>query len=403
MHRARIHGYSLILMGATLGTPVLTAQVSTGLDVLVEQKFAPLKGKNIGLITNHTGLSRDGKRNLDLMVTAGVSVKALFSPEHGFLGAEDRPNVSDSKDAKTGLPIYSLHTRGSYRIAPEMLTGVDTLVYDIQDVGARFYTYSCTMLYGMEVAAKNRMPFYVLDRPNPITGEHVEGPVIETGLESFVGCAPVPIRHGLTLGELARYVNGERRVGADLRVIEMKGWRRGDWWDATNLTWVDPSPNMNSLPAATLYTGTCLLESSRNFSVGRGTRVAYEQVGADWVDGPELAAFLNSRSIPGVRACAARFRPTQYRFANQWVEGVRFIVTDRDALNSVRLGLEMIHALQTLYPGKIDVAVNQRLIGSRAVVAALEAGQDPKAIERIYRADLEKFLQTRQKYLLYAR
>lgn len=403
MNSARIRSFLLILICAALGTTDLTAQVLTGLDVLVEQKFAPLKGKKIGLITNHTGLSREGKRNLDLMLNAGVSVKTLFSPEHGFLGAEDQPNVSDSKDAKTGLPIYSLHTGGRYKITPEMLEGIDAFVYDIQDVGARFYTYSCTMLYGMEVAAQSRIPFYVLDRPNPITGEHVEGPVIDPDLESFVGCAPIPIRHGLTFGELALYVNGERRVGADLRVIEMRGWRRGDWWDATGLTWLDPSPNMNSLPAATLYTGTCLLESSRNFSVGRGTRVAYEQIGADWVEGPKLAAFLNARSIPGVRAYPTRFRPSRYRFENQWVEGVRFVITDRDALNAIRLGLEMIYAVQTLYPGKIDVAVNRRLIGSKAVIAALEARKDPKEIEESFRADLQKFLQTRQKYLLYSR
>lgn len=378
-------------------------QVLTGLDVLVEQKFAPLKGKNVGLITNHTGLSRDGKRNLDLMLAAGISVKALFSPEHGFLGTEDQPNVNDSVDAKTGIPIHSLHTGETRAIAPDMLKGVDTLVYDIQDVGARFYTYSCTMLYGMETAAQNHLPFYVLDRPNPITGTHVEGPVIDRSLESFVGCAAAPIRHGLTFGELARYVNGERRIGADLRVIQMKGWHRGDWWDATNLRWVDPSPNMNSLPAATLYPGTCLLEYSRNFSVGRGTRVAYEQIGADWVDGPKLAEFLNSRSIPGVRAYPTRFRPSQYRFEGQWVDGVRFVITDRDALDSVRLGLEIIYALGTLYPGKIDVAANQSLIGSKAVVAALQAGADPKTVEQGFRADLERFLQTRQKYLLYTR
>lgn len=391
----------VLLAAATLGAQVLAGQVLTGLDVLVNQNFAPLKGKHVGLITNHTGLSRDGKRNIDLMLAAGVDVKALFSPEHGFFGAEDQPNVTNATDPKTGLPVYSLYSGKTHRITPEMLEGVDTLVYDIQDVGARFYTYSCTMLYGMEEAARNHLPFYVLDRPNPITGTHVEGPMIDSDLKSFVGCADVPIRHGLTFGELAQYVNGEKNIGADLHVIPVQGWRRGDWWDATDLTWVDPSPNMNSLPAATLYTGTCLLESSRNFSVGRGSRVAYEQVGADWVNGPRLAAFLNSRSIRGVVAYATRFRPEKYHFEGQWIEGVRFVITDREALDSVRLGLEIIYALEKLYPGKIDVQVNRRLIGSKAVMAALEAGMDPKVIEQSYRADLDKFLKAREKYLLY--
>ena len=376
-------------------------QVLTGLDVLVQQHFAPLAGKHVGLITNHTGLSRDGKRNIDLMLAAGVKLQALFSPEHGFAGVEDKPNVANSVDAATQLPIYSLHAGPQHRLTPEMLKGVDTLVYDIQDVGARFYTYSCTMIYSLQEAARARLPFYVLDRPNPITGAHVEGPIVDPDLESYVGCAAVPIRHGFTFGELAQFVNGETHLGADLHVIQMEGWKRSDWWDDTDLTWIDPSPNMNSLPAALLYPGLCLLESTQNFSVGRGTRVAYEQIGADWLDGRKLAAFLNSRSLPGVRAYPTRFRPTAYRYQNQTIDGVRFIVTDRNAFNSVRLGLEIIHAIQQLYPNNINIDVNRRLIGSKAVIAALEAGQDPATIENNYAKPLQKFLQIRQKYLLY--
>jgi uncharacterized protein YbbC (DUF1343 family) len=385
----------------TISAQARSSGVLTGLDVLVQQNFAPIKGKSIGLITNHTGLSREGKRNVDLMLAAGVHVTALFSPEHGFAGIEDQPNVSDSTDAKTGLPVHSLHSGKTHRITPEMLTGVDTLVYDIQDVGARFYTYSCTMIYSMQEAARNRLPFYVLDRPNPITGTHVEGPMIDSGLESYVGCAELPIRHGFTFGELAQYANEEQHIGADLHVIKMQGWHRGDWWDSTDLTWIDPSPNMNSLPAALLYPGTYLLEASKNFSVGRGTRVAYEQVGADWLDGRKMAAFLNARSIPGVRAYPTRFRPTAYHFEGQSIEGVRFIVTDRDVFDSVRLGLEIIYASQQLYPNKLSIEANQRLIGSKAVIAALQAGTDPKVIRRNFQPDLEKFKQTRQKYLLY--
>ncbi|MCU1262375.1 MAG: hypothetical protein JWO80_5260 [Bryobacterales bacterium] len=375
----------------------------TGLDVLVRQDFAPLKGKNVGLITNQTGLNRDGKRNIDLMLAAGVHLKVLFSPEHGILGREDQPNVGDTKDAISGLPVRSLHSGKTRRITDEMLNGVDTLVYDIQDVGARFYTYSCTMLYGMQEAASHHLPYYVLDRPNPITGTHVEGPIVDPDLESYVGCAAVPIRHGLTFGELAEFVNGERHVGADLHVVKMEGWHQSDWWDTTELTWVDPSPNMNSLPAATLYPGTCLLESSKNFSVGRGTNVAYEQIGADWMDGKKVAAYLNRRKIPGVRAYATRFQPVKYHYEGQAIDGVRFVITDREALNSVRLGLEIIAAMDELYPGKLAVEVNQRLIGSKAVVAMLKAKADPKIIEKSFQPDLERFLRTREKYLLYPR
>lgn len=377
------------------------AEVLTGLDVLVRDHFAALSGKHVGLITNHTGLNIDGKRNVDLMLAAGVQVEALFSPEHGFAGVEDQPNVADTVDTATHLHIYSLHAGPQHRITPEMLKNVDTLVFDIQDVGARFYTYSCTMLYAMQESARLHLPFYVLDRPNPITGTHVEGPVIDPDLESYVGCAPVPIRHGFTFGELAQFVNGERHVGADLHVIKMEGWKRSDWWDDTNLTWIDPSPNMNSLPEATLYPGTCLLEAVQNFSVGRGSRVPYEQIGADWLDPRLLAATLNKRGIPGVRVYPTRFRPAAYHYANQTINGVRFVITDRNSLDSVRLGLEIIHAIQQLYPGKIDIAANRRLIGSKSVIDALEAGTDPAIIEQNYSDTLNHFLQIRKQYLLY--
>ena len=239
------------------------------------------------------------------MRAAGVNVVALYAPEHGITGREDRPDIGDAKDAATGLPVFSLYDNGRYRITPEMLRGpdslhsVDTLVFDIQDAGARFYTYSCTMLYALDQAAKSRLPFYVLDRPNPITGVHVEGPLLDTGaasLESFVGCYAMPIRHGLTLGELATMANAEKKLGADLHVIKMKDWSRGDWFDSTGLVWTDPSPNLRSLNAATLYPGVAMLESSPNLSVGRGTDAPFEQIGADWIHGPELAQVLDMRS-----------------------------------------------------------------------------------------------------------
>lgn len=225
--------------------------------------------------------------------------------------------------------------------------------------------------------------------------------MLEPELASFVGYMPMPLRHGMTVGELARYFNTENRIGADLTVVRMEGWQRGDWFDSTGLTWVDPSPNMRSLNAALLYPGVALLEYSRNYSVGRGTDAPFEQVGADWIQGRELASYLNRRFIPGVRAYPTRFQPVSSRFAGQWIEGVRLVITDRESFNSARLGLELAAALLKLYPGKLDLEPNLRLIGSRAVVAALQEGQDPRLILERQREALEEFLGRRQAALLY--
>jgi uncharacterized protein YbbC (DUF1343 family)/CubicO group peptidase (beta-lactamase class C family) len=375
--------------------------VQTGLDVLEQEKFAPLKGKRVGLITNHTGFDREGKRNLDQMIAAGVRVTAVFSPEHGLTGAEDRQDVPDTKDAATGLPVWSLHYNGRYRLTPGMLRDVDTLVYDIQDAGARFYTYSCTMLYALEESAKAKLPFYVLDRPNPITGVHVEGPLLDDNLNSFVGCYPMPIRHGLTFGELATMANAERKLKADLHVVKMKNWARGDWFDSTGLEWTDWSPNMRSLNAATLYEGIAMLEYAKNYSVGRGTDSPFEQIGADWIHGPELAQFLNSRSIPGVRVYPTRFQPTSSNFKGKTIEGVRFVILNREQFNSVRLGLEIAYALQKLYPSKIDFESCRLLIGNRAVINAMKSGEDPRTIEQNVEDSLAQYQERRRHYLLY--
>ncbi len=363
-------------------------QVLTGLDVLEQQKFAPFQGKRVGLITNHTGLDRHGKRNIDVMREAGIQITALFSPEHGITGKEDRPGTPDSKDPSTDLPIWSLHNNGRYRMTPGMLNNVDVLAFDIQDAGARFYTYSCTMLYALEEASKAHLPFYVLDRPNPVTGAHVEGPMLDSDLQSFVGCYPMPVRHGLTLGELATMANSEHKLNADLHVVKMIQWQRGDWFDSTGLAWVDPSPNLRSLNAATLYDGVAMLEASRNYSVGRGTDAPFEQIGADWIRGPELAQFLNARWIPGVRVYPLR-------------SGVRFVIVNREQFNSVRLGLELANALQKLYPGKIDLESCRFLIGNRKVIDALKRGEDPRAIEQGWQEDLRTFRERRAPYLLY--
>ena len=399
---ASLTGASETLEGAGLRRMLApNHEVLTGLDVLEADKFAALEGKRIGLITNHTGLDRNGKRNVDAMREAGVRVTALFAPEHGITGKQDRPDIADDKDVPTGLPVWSLYDNGRYRMTPAMLRGVDTLVFDIQDAGARFYTYSCTMLYALEEAAKARIPFYVLDRPNPVTGVHVEGPLLDANLHSFAGCYAMPVRHGLTLGELATMANTERKLNADLHIIKMKGWQRGDWFDSTGLAWTDPSPNMRSLNAAALYSGLALLEASPNYSVGRGTDAPFEQIGADWIHGAQLARFLNERFVPGVRAYATRLQPSSGPFTGKMIDGVRFVILNREQLNSVRLGLEVAYALEKLYPGKVNFEACRYLIGNREVIDAMKAGQDPGAIEQRVQQQVQRFEDGRRPYLLY--
>jgi uncharacterized protein YbbC (DUF1343 family)/CubicO group peptidase (beta-lactamase class C family) len=373
----------------------------TGLDVLVDQNFQPLQGKRIGLITNHTGVDRRGKRNVDLMRGAGVQIAAVFSPEHGFLGVEDRPGIQDATDTETGLKIFSLYG-ATQRPTADMLKGIDALVFDIADVGVHFYTYETTMAYALEEAAKAKIPFYVLDRPNPITGTRVEGPLLDPANKSFVGYFPgEPVRHGMTMGELARLFNAENKLGANLTVIAMEDWNRGDWFDSTNLPWVNPSPNMRSLKAAMLYPGLCLMESSRNWSVGRGTDAPFEQVGADFISGRELASYLNKRLIPGVRAYATTFTPTESNFKGKRIEGVRFLVTNRELLDATRLGLELAVAVQTLYPGKIDFTLSKRLIGSDDAIRRIQSAEDPRTIQSSFQESVESFVKLRDPYLLY--
>lgn len=398
----KLTGYNETIVGPGVHREVEPkAQVFTGLDVLAADHFAELQGKRIGLITNQTGISRDGQRNVDLLRAAGIQVTALFSPEHGLEGAEDRPDVADAKDAATGVPVFSLYRAQSKRIEPRMLDNVDALVFDIQDVGARFYTYSCTMLYGMEAAAQKHLPFFVLDRPNPITGVHVEGPLLDSDLQSFTGCFEIPVRHGMTLGELAAMANSERKLSVDLHVIPMRGWDRGEWFDATGLPWVNPSPNMRSLTEALLYPGVALVEASSNYSVGRGTDSPFELIGADWVRGTELAEFLNGRFIPGVRVYPTRFRPASSNFAGKTIEGVRIVITNRDTFDSTRFGLELAYALNKLYPGKIDWQANRFLIGNRVVLQQLKEGVDPRTIVQEMEDPLGTFAGRRQQFLLY--
>jgi uncharacterized protein YbbC (DUF1343 family) len=388
-----VTGYNQTLAGSGARRQIgRSGSTLTGLDVLVARKFQPLQGKRVGLITNQTGVDRLGRRNVDLMRAAGVEVVALFSPEHGIEGREDRPNLPDATDARSGIKVFSLYGK-TLRPTPEMLHGIDALVFDIQDIGARFYNYATTMAYAMEAAAKAGIPYYVLDRPNPITGTHVEGPLLDAANQSFVGYFPgLPVRHGMTMGELARLFNGENKIGAALTVVQMEDWYRGDWFDDTGLPWVDPSPNMRSLNAATLYPGLCLLEFSKGYSVGRGTDSPFEQIGADFIGGRELAAYLNRREIPGVRAYPSRVGT---------VEGVRFVIVNRELLDSTRLGLEVAAAIAKLYPGKIDLSLNKLLIGSAQAIGQLQAGADPRTVQEGFQDAVAAFVKMREPYLLY--
>jgi len=395
-------GYNETLSGAGIRRAVArNAQVLTGLDVLAEQRFAPLRGRRLGLITNHTGLARDGRRNLDLMLEVGLEVKALFSPEHGISGREDTEDIVHAADPATGIPIWSLYSGKDRRPSEEMLRQIDVLIFDIQDIGARFYTYATTMAYAMEEAGRRRIPFYVLDRPNPITGVHVEGPMLEAELTSFIGYLPLPLRHGMTLGELALLFNAQNRLRVDLHVVAMRNWERGDWFDSTGLYWTDPSPNLRSLGAALLYPGVAMLEYSRNYSVGRGTDVPFEQIGAAWINGRQLAAHLSARHIPGVRFYPTRFRPAASNFAGQWIEGVRFLITDREAFSSARLGVELAAALMQLYPERIVLDASRGLIGNQETMESLAKGQDPRLIHQASQDAVAGFLPLREEFLLY--
>ena len=370
----------------------------TGIDVLRADGFKLLKGKRVGLITNHTGRARTGEATIDLIAAAkDVTLVALFSPEHGIRGILDE-KVESSRDEKTGLPIYSLYG-ATTRPTAEMLQGIDTLVLDLQDIGARFYTYTTTMAYVMEEAAKRKIGVIVLDRPNPVTGAQIEGPTLDQSELSFTAYYPMPIRHGMTLGEMALLFNAEKKIGADLTVVEMKNWSRDDWFDATGLTWVNPSPNMRNMVAASLYTGIGAIEAS-NVSVGRGTDSPFEQLGAPWIDGPRLAAELNRRNLPGVRFYPISFTPTSSRFANELCHGVFIIVTDRDRMRAVRVGLEVAAALYRLSPTTFEVEKVGRLFGADTV-RRIRGGEEPAAIATAWSRAESGWRLLRAKHLKY--
>ncbi|HTS30251.1 MAG TPA: DUF1343 domain-containing protein [Bryobacteraceae bacterium] len=395
----RIRYLSAVLMLPAL----LPGRVKTGLDVLVEEDFAPLAGKRVGLIANQNAVTWDHRNIVEVMAASKrVKLAAIFAPEHGFSATSPAgANIESGKESATGVPIHSIYNRGSNRPSPEMLAGIDVLVYDLQEAGARFWTFTTTLGYMMEAAAQRRIPIYVLDRPNPINGIAVEGPMLEEKYISMIGYGLRPVRHGMTVGELAEFFNGENHIGADLHVVKMRGWDRGMWMDQTGLEWIPPSPNLRNLAAAALYPGTCLVETTF-ISVGRGTDTPFEMFGAPWFHHLELADYLNSRKVPGVRFLARRFSPTEAPYQGQEVMGIDIQLLNRDELNSPRMGLEIIAALLKLHPGKFNFDRKVMLLmGNDRAAELLRQGKTGAEVDEVLRPQLEAFRKLRAKYLLY--
>ena len=377
-------------------------RVETGLDALVAGNFERLAGKRIGLITNHTGIDRLGRRNIDLLAArTDLELLRVFSPEHGLTGKFDEEVIDDAVDPATGTPIVSLYRPDQRRPKQEALADLDALVFDIQDVGARFYTYTTTMAYAIEESAKAGIPIYILDRPNPITGTRVEGPLLDAQHRSFIGYLDLPVRHGMTMGELALFFNATKQLGADVRVVPLHGWRRAMWFDETGLPWVNPSPNIRSLDQAILYPGIALLEGLKNYSVGRGLDEPFEFIGADWIDGKQLAEKLNQRGLAGMRFHPEARAPTSSNFAGKLIEGVGITIFDREELGVLRLGLELASGLAELYPSLLDFQQTGLLIGDRQSIEQLSASVSADAIWARWQRMAADFRAVRKPYLLY--
>ena len=374
--------------------------VDNGVDVLRKNDFAALRGQKVGLITNHTGLAKDGRSTVELLNDApNVTLAALFSPEHGFAGKLDIAKIGDSKDSTTGLKVHSLYGK-TRRPTAEMLAGLDTLVFDIQDIGTRFYTYISTMRNAMEAAAEHQLRFVVLDRVNPINGVTVSGPVLDAGSESFVGAHTLPVRHGMTVGEIAVMLNAELGLKLNLQVIKVENWNRESMFDETNLVWTNPSPNMRCLTQALIYPGVGLLETT-NISVGRGTDTPFEVIGAPWIDGAELAQALNGQGIAGVRFVPIRFTPDSSKYANEACEGVNIVLTNRPAFEPIQVGLTIAQEFRRLYPDKWETKSLNRLLASERVLESILAGNSPPESARLWKAELTEFKERRSRYLLY--
>lgn len=404
---ARITGYNESIMAARRFT-WRNGNVKLGIDVLEEHACHELHPNaahplRIGLVTNQTGVDSQGRRTVDVLAhTEGLQLTAIFSPEHGIAGKLDTTAIGNSRDEATGVPIFSVYgdTDAKRRPTQEQFENIDEIVYDIQDVGVRFYTYESTLGYFLEAAAKAGKEIVVLDRPDPLGGADVQGPVADPGREAFVGYWQTPVREGMTIGELARLFNAERGIGAKLTVVPMDGWMRGDWYDSTGKVWVDPSPNLRDLAEAIFYPGIGMIEGA-NISVGRGTDTPFELVGAPWIDPSRLEEYLNAREISGVRFVPVRFTPTSSKFANEECGGVNLVLTDRESLDAPELGLEIASALQHLYPGRFQGDALDSLIRNKATLNALAASEDPRRIAEYWQDDIEKFRAIRAKYLMY--
>ena len=374
-------------------------RVQNGLDVLKSQKFAPLRGKHIGIITNHTGLDSQGKSTIELLAhVPGVQIVAIFSPEHGLGGQLDE-RLSASKDPSTGLHVFSLYGE-TLRPTDEMLQGVDTLVFDIQDAGVRFYTYTVTMAYAMEEAARRNIAFYVLDRPNPLGGEIIEGPMLDADKTNFVAYFPIPVRYALTIGELAQFFNSENHINADLHVVAMKNWHRNYFFESTGVRWIPPSPNLRTLKGSIVYPGLEILQSA-GVSVGRGTEAPFEEFGAPWMDGERVASALNATHLPGLKFVTQPFIPVNGLYAGRRCNGVGVRIGDRAAVRSMRMGLEIAALLQKMYPQNFDVSKAVTLLGNAETVQKLVDGASPADIVASWQPSLSDYDKTRRRYLLY--
>lgn len=384
---------------ARLPAPV-EVTVLTGIDVLQRENFSRLESQRIGLITNQTGINNAGISTIQLLHDAkNIDLRAIFSPEHGLLGMLDIPQIENSIDTKTGMEVFSLY--GSTR-KPEadMLDGIDTLVFDIQDIGTRFYTYISTMGLAMQAAAEHNKRFVVLDRPNPINGLIVSGPVLDEGRQSFTGFHRLPVRHGMTIGELALMIKADLALELELEIIQLEGWQRADFFDATGLPWINPSPNMRSLTEAILYPGIGLLETT-NLSVGRGTDTPFELFGAPWLDGNKLARELDRLGLPGVSFSAIVFTPDASKFEQELCEGVSIRITNRERFEPVRSGLEIASELRRLYPQRWEIEKYDRLLVNADVLNAVRQARPFADIHKVYVDDLQTFINHRAGFLIY--
>lgn len=383
-----------------LALPLHAEPVLTGIDVLAKDNFAALKNKRIAIATNHTGVDQHGKRIIDLLVDApDVEVVRLFSPEHGLYGNVDT-KVGHGTDNTTQLPVFSLYGE-TRKPNAEMMADIDVVIFDIQDIGVRFYTYISTMGLVMESAKEHEVAVYILDRPNPINGSDVQGPVTDPGMEAFTAFSNISLRHGMTVGELAKYFNTEDGIGCDLTVIKMENWQRDTWYDQTGLWWINPSPNMRNLTQAALYPAIGLLESGKQLSCGRGTDQPFEYFGAPWIDGRQLAAALNDADMPGLRFVPMKFTPTVRHYKDQLCEGVYVMVMDRDKLDPVPAGLRIAWTIEHLFPDDYKIETVNNMIKDDATMEALNADTWPDNIADVWKDELDAFKARRAKYLIY--